>query len=418
MFKSEFIRNSAVLTSGNIAGQAVALLIYPLLSRLYSKEDFGIFALFMSLTGILNILATGKYEEAFLLTSDRKESSSLLNFSFRILSFVCLGIFIILLFWGETCFTLLRMQTLMPYWYCIPVFVFLSGFFILLTYAANREKYYKVIASSNLFLNIITSALKIGCKYLATGVTGLISGQIAGQFFACFPFYKIKSNIKEALRSDWKNAKTTGIRYQTFPKFTMPRHLINSFSFNLPFFLLTGIFGEAKSGLFFLALTVFFRPINLISNSLYQVFYENCARLKEDGGKISTKINTYQKYCLLSITPLFIITYIFSTILFKCVFGQEWEESGIYFRYILPWMFMVLLTAPMNFLPLLFNKQSKHMALEVVCFFVRYASLYIGIYYKNFDLSIILFGATGFLFTLISQIWYHSLIINYEKKIL
>ncbi len=416
IFRSEFVRNSFVLLSGNASGQIIALAAMPLLSRMYSKDDFGILALFLSLSGLLTIIGTGKYEEAFIMTSGKKESASLLNFSLRALTLFCLLIFGILWLFGAPYLSFVKMDALIEYRHWIPLYSFFWGLFILLTYAANREKKYKTIASANLSSNILTSAFKIGLKFITTGAIGLISGQIIGQFFSCFSFYKLKHLFKETLHIKWHEAKTTGLKFSDFPKYTMPQNFINSFSANLPFFLLTGIFGEATLGLFFMAFNISFRPINLISNSLYQVLFENTARLKDEKLKISSKINAFQKYCLIFILPLFIVIYISAGPLFKYIFGADWEESGTYLQYILPWMFMVLLTSPMAFIPLLFKKQKMHMILQTAYFLFRYGGLSIGIYYHDFNLAIILFGAVGFLFLLITQIWYRSLIIKYEKN--
>ncbi|MDR3062348.1 MAG: oligosaccharide flippase family protein [Dysgonamonadaceae bacterium] len=416
IFESEFIRNSTVLLSGNTAGQAIALLTMPVLSRLYTKDDFGLFALFTSISGILIILGTGKYEEAFVITSNRKESSALLNFSLRLLIVFCLLIFLVLWLFGSPCLSFFNMEVLLDYWYWIPLYMFFSGFFILMTYVANREKKYKIIASANLSTNGLTSMLKIAFKFLTTGAAGLISGQTVGQLFSCFSFHKLKQILKDSIHHNWQESKKAGIKFRDFPKFTMPRSFIDSFSANMPFFLLTGIFGEAQLGLFFLAFNISFRPVNLISNSIYQVLYENVARQKENSEKISSEINQYQRYCLLLALPLFVIVFIFSEWLFKTIFGVQWEESGRYFRYILPWIFMLLLTSPLGFLPLVFHKQKQHMYLGFVQFLCRLAALGAGIYFKDFNLAILLFCITGLVFSLTIQLWYRFLINNYEKK--
>ena len=47
--RSEFGRNSAKLLSSNAIAQIIGLLIYPILSRLYSPDDFGLVNLFLSI---------------------------------------------------------------------------------------------------------------------------------------------------------------------------------------------------------------------------------------------------------------------------------------------------------------------------------------------------------------------------------
>ena len=52
ILSSEFFRNVATLISGTSLAQAFSVVIYIILSRIYTEEDFGVFGLYMN---ILNI---------------------------------------------------------------------------------------------------------------------------------------------------------------------------------------------------------------------------------------------------------------------------------------------------------------------------------------------------------------------------
>lgn len=53
-------KNSAQLLSANVVAQAIGLLVYPILTRLYSPDDFGLFNLFLSIGGILVLCSTAE----------------------------------------------------------------------------------------------------------------------------------------------------------------------------------------------------------------------------------------------------------------------------------------------------------------------------------------------------------------------
>jgi O-antigen/teichoic acid export membrane protein len=55
--KSSFARNVAVLVGGTAVGQAIVVLASPILTRLYTPEDFGVLAVYASLLGILSTVA-------------------------------------------------------------------------------------------------------------------------------------------------------------------------------------------------------------------------------------------------------------------------------------------------------------------------------------------------------------------------
>ena len=69
--KSEFFRNVCTLISGTTLAQIIPLAIYPALSRLYTPEDFGVFALYTSILTISNIMATAKYELDILMRGEK-----------------------------------------------------------------------------------------------------------------------------------------------------------------------------------------------------------------------------------------------------------------------------------------------------------------------------------------------------------
>lgn len=49
--RSSFARNVAVLAGGTAVGQAIVVLASPILTRLYTPEDFGVLAVYTSFLG-------------------------------------------------------------------------------------------------------------------------------------------------------------------------------------------------------------------------------------------------------------------------------------------------------------------------------------------------------------------------------
>ena len=52
LIQSAGARNFAKLLSANVVAQAIGLLVYPVLTRLYAPDDFGLLNLFLSIGGI------------------------------------------------------------------------------------------------------------------------------------------------------------------------------------------------------------------------------------------------------------------------------------------------------------------------------------------------------------------------------
>ena len=65
--KSEFNRNILTLMTGTTIAQAIPIAISPILTRIYTPEDFGIFAIFLAITLIIGSIANGRYELAIMI---------------------------------------------------------------------------------------------------------------------------------------------------------------------------------------------------------------------------------------------------------------------------------------------------------------------------------------------------------------
>lgn len=418
IFKSEFIRNLAVLVSGNGIGQGVSLLVYPILTRIYSEADFGVFSLFLSVTGLLCIISTGRYEESLVVAKTRQETQILLGISIKLLLFCTLLLSLLAFFCGDTILLFFRLESISNYKYLIAPSVFFTGLAFILSNLATRNKQFKSIASSSISMNISSSGLKLALSKLHLAAGGFIYSNLVGQMLACVSYFRFKGDIKDALlKGQWNLEKKIGLQYKAYPSFNVSRTFISTFSWNLPFLLLTGIFGETALGLFALTFALSFRPVNLLVDSLFNVMFQKIVSIKEHKESIMPKLIQFWKKLSLVLLPCFIIIYLVAPLVFGFVFGDNWKESGVYLQMLLPWVFMTLLVKPIAFIPLVFEQQGKALWIEIINLLLRLAAIYIGVYYENFNLSILLFCLVGFVFLLILLIWYVSLIRKYEQEV-
>ena len=70
--KSEFSKNVLTLMTGTTIAQAIPIAISPILTRIYTPEDFGVFALYLSIVSILVVFTTGQYDLAIMLPKYEK----------------------------------------------------------------------------------------------------------------------------------------------------------------------------------------------------------------------------------------------------------------------------------------------------------------------------------------------------------
>jgi O-antigen/teichoic acid export membrane protein len=417
LFRSGIIRNSSIILGGNVLGQLITFLVYPILTRTYSEAEFGVFATFMSVSALLTTLATGRYEESLVVAKDRKETIHLLGFSFKLLIFFSFILFIGLALIRKPVFYFFKMESIEPFWLYLPFMVFFTGLTFLLNNLATRERQFKQIASAGLMQNSVNSAGKLIAGFSGLTRTGLIFSNLLSTIAGIFPYFSLKKTLSEALKGDWNDEQKAALRYIAFPSFNLGRNFLSGFSINLPFLVLIGIFGEASLGLYSLAFTLLNRPISIFSNSLFTTFFENAASTIREQKPLLPSLKKYWKYLCIYILPCFIIAFFIAKPIFIFLFGAQWEESAVYFQYLLPWMFMTMLASPVQFIPILFKKQRMLLILEIICLLFRWGALSIGIITVRFQTGILLFSIAGLLFSSLNFIWFYSLISKYEKHI-
>ena len=81
IFRSPFIKSILTLVTGSSIAQAITLLVTPILSRIYSPADFGVFTFFMAIVGAFALIATLRYEIAIMLPKKDQEAVNIVSLS-------------------------------------------------------------------------------------------------------------------------------------------------------------------------------------------------------------------------------------------------------------------------------------------------------------------------------------------------
>ena len=98
---SEFSRNVLILMTGTTVAQSIPILISPILTRLYSPEDFGLFALFLGIVSILGSIANGRYEIAIMLPKKDEDAINISVLSFLISFVFSIVLLLIVIFFSD-----------------------------------------------------------------------------------------------------------------------------------------------------------------------------------------------------------------------------------------------------------------------------------------------------------------------------
>jgi len=335
--KSEFSRNVLILMTGTMVAQAIPIAISPILTRIYSPEEFGLFALFFALLSILSVLANARYESAVMLPKKEEDALHLFALGIIINTIFSFIVLLVVVLFNAPLTEALGNDEISIWLYFIPIALFFTGVFNILTSMNNRQKNYKDIASATITKSIVMAVIQLSIGLVKSGASGLISGQIVAQFFANIKLFKNVIKEKKMIFSfKWLKIIALALKYKKFPMFSLPSAFANVLSGHLSNILISSFYSVATLGFYSLVQRVLGIPSALIGKSIGQVYYEEGTReRKKTGLAINTFDATLKKLTLIAL-PSFLLLFFVVEELFAFVFGEEWRVAGQYAQIVVP----------------------------------------------------------------------------------
>jgi O-antigen/teichoic acid export membrane protein len=184
IIKSKFNRNVLTLMTGTAIAQALPIAITPLLTRIYTPEDFGVFALFIAIVTIFGQIINGRYELAIMLPKKDEDAINIFALGFVITSILSLVFLILILIFKNFIITFFENDEIGKWLFLTPISIFFIGVWNLLNYFNIRKQNYKDISKATIIKSVILSISQITIGFIKSGVVGLISGHIISQLFA------------------------------------------------------------------------------------------------------------------------------------------------------------------------------------------------------------------------------------------
>ena len=328
---NSFFKNVAILVSGASLGQVIIVLSSPIITRLYSPEDFGIFALFSAVLGIIAVIGALRYELAIPLPESENKSKLIVILCFLLMFFLALIIIILEVIYGIF-FDFYNLGISSFYAFLFPVaFIFLVSFSIL-NYWSIRNKNFSMIAIAGVIQASLITIFQI--LFYKNGSNSLLLGYVLSYFaasiFLLIYSFKIK-NFKINLKNN--NIFNIAKRYKNFPLNNTWGALAGAIGSNSPFLILGFYFDAFVAGFFLLAYRVLLAPFDVIANGISRTFFSDAAE-KVRSESITGLINNVSIILVrFSIVPLIVFMFIAPEI-FSVIFGEKWYSSGNFSRWL------------------------------------------------------------------------------------
>ena len=408
---SNFIANVLKLVSGSVTAQILGILLVPLITRIYSPDDLGIFQIFLSISGILVIFSTFSYQFAIMLPKTEEDSANVAFLCAILVTLISLLTALIVLFLPEDVEHILNAPGISKYLIYIPAITFFNGIFFVQNYWLSRKIRFGVIAGSRIVNTVSTKAFQLAIPIWNVSPLGLIAGYVVGYGFAdLFMLKGVKEDLKIFRKVSLKKMKEMAIQYKNFPLFSSWSTLANTISPQVPTFLLAYYYGTSVVGYFSLANQVVNMPMGLLGTAIQQVFFQKISEVKNGNEQGDMKVivgEVYKKLILIGVFPM-ILLLILGEEIFTFAFGKSWYISGIYVKILVPWIFLVFLSSPISTLYSVFDKQRVWFTFSIILLISRVVALVIGGTYGSPEFALGLFSFTGVLFWL----WNNAYLLN------
>ncbi len=341
------------LVGGTVITQLLSVLASPIVTRLFGPEAFGLFAIFLSIIGLIVPVVCLRYEFAIVLPRSEQEAAPLVWVCIALAALVALATGPVLFFYRQEIATLFNVPGLSQWILLIPATELAAGIFVALNYWNTRVKRFGRLSAAQ----VTRSVTMVGTQ-LGAGFAGFISG--GSLIFAAFLGYLSATLMLGGLiwREDGavlrqgltRHAMIQGMkRYRNFPLIDTWGALLTSISWELPVILLATFFSTAVVGAYSLCLMVLQIPMNVIGVSLGQVFFSAAAPARHASGDVLVNVieETEVRLIIIAVLP-FMILALAGQELFMSVFGPAWSEAGIYAQILAPWIMIEFLVSPIS----------------------------------------------------------------------
>jgi len=366
--KSEFSRNVLTLMTGTTIAQAIPIAISPILTRLYTPEDFGVYSLYFGILSLFAVIATARYEIAIVLPKKDEDAINVLVLSVLISIILSFFIFIFIFLFKDYIINLINLQSVGNLLYLIPISLLFIGFYNTFSFWFNRKKKFKYLS-----IGRVIQTFTIGLHQIIFGIfkinIGMVIGNIIGsiayviyfilllrktKIYKLFKFVSIKNIIKQA------------IKYKDFPLINSI-HVFSDVSKNsLTTIFISSFFGNYILGLYMLSFRILQLPLGIIGSSFGQVLYEKFNSCRDDRSLVLLESKKIIKKLFIIALPLFLIIFIVAPKLFFLIFGDKWSISGEYVRVMIPYLFINFLISPISQIPIIYNKQKDFFKLSLI----------------------------------------------------
>jgi O-antigen/teichoic acid export membrane protein len=381
-FESSFNKNILTLVTGNAIAFIIPIILYPVISRIFSPADYALFGLFASIYGVLEIASAGRYDFAVVLPKKNDEAINVVGSGLFFASLYSILTFLLVVFFRTWASIKLKNPFLADWLFLLPPALFLTSISKLGNGWLIRQKQFKAasINKASQKISEISAQMAFGFSHIGNG---LIIGDIIGRLF------NAGMSLYQGTRAGF-NRKALSIpgvkaglrQYADFPKYNTLPSMLNALASMIPVFIISSHFSTEVSGSFNFSRILLSIPFALIASSISQVMMQQISEKRHAAKSIIHELMTLgSRLGALGLVGALILL-VAAPQIFGFLFGAEWRQSGEFTRILIFSNIISFVVSPFSVLLAVLGKirysgiwQTFYFSVSCCLWFFNYASI-------------------------------------------
>ena len=373
-----------LITTSLLVGAIMTFIALPFLTRLYSVQDFGEYGIALAIVSVLSTVANLRLDQAQLVAEQHHQKSLIFEgavfatiislLSAGVLSWFFDGAMVWAICSGVLANTLI--QSLYNYKFSVHAEYFCAGLNVFRSL---------IVVVVQLSLPLWMNISLVG-SYAVSSVIMLL----------VVVLYILKNHLYTV---SWQAFKY----YKDFIYSNTPHALLNSFSHNLPYYVVSHFVGVQAMGFYAIVERTLRVPINLMSQTLRQFFIRKFKH-------VDTNHQALHSSVLLSLIslPFFAVFFVLPESVYLWAFGHEWVGISTYFQ-ILALGYWAVFCNPPSSAYLIAKRNSQVLfrlqIVELILKFVLFAALYVMMNDKIYMLLAVPVALIFYNFSILYVVW-------------
>jgi O-antigen/teichoic acid export membrane protein len=330
-----FAHNLWVMLAGTVLGQGTSVVLAPVLTRLYTPEQFGYLSAYTAALYILCVIASLGLEVAIPIAETASETANL--FLLCVLSLAGTTALVAGLTWVIPYHTLqlLWLGPIASYRWLIPVGFACFGAYFVMVATATRQGAFGDIARTRIAQGLVGPGSQIGFGLLGLGAPGLVIGLVWGSSAGVLLLLRRTILASEELMGamSWAGMRQAWRRYIAFPVWVSWARLVDTAGYMAIYLMTAAFYSPAVAGFLFLSDRVIARPLLIVSSSFLQVFTGEAGRvMRADPAALRRRFRQVVPLQFLLALGWVAVANVAASWFFPVVFGSQWDAAVPYLQ--------------------------------------------------------------------------------------